>query len=151
MRADTQQPANAAGATRVSLFHLYGLRLVFLLMAVFLLSTVAPLLAERPPTMMTGVAWALLAALGLLALLGLRYPLQMLPLMLFEFVWKALWLLFIGLPLWSSGQLDAVSSETLTNTAVGVVLVPIVLPWRYLYQRYVKRSGDRWRPVRSSR
>ena len=144
MPADPRQPADADAASRVSLFHLYGLRLVFLLMAVFLLSTVAPLLAERPPTMMTGVSWALLAALGLLALLGLRYPLQMLPLMLFEFAWKALWLIFIGLPLWSSGQLDAASSETFTNTLAGVVLVPIVLPWRYLYRHYVRRPGDRW-------
>ena len=151
MPADPQQPADAVGTSRVSLFHLYGLRLVFLLMAVFLLSTVAPLLTERPPTMMTGVAWALLAALGLLALLGIRYPLQMLPLMLFELAWKALWLVFIGLPLWSAGQLDAASTETLTNTAVGVVLVAIVLPWRCLYDHYVRRPGDRWRAARSSR
>ena len=151
MPADAIEPTDNAAPRGVSLFHLYGLRLLFFLMAVFLLSTVAPLLLEPPPTMMTGAARALLAALGLMALLGIRYPLQMLPIMLFEFAWKALWLVFIGLPLWSAGQLDPANAETFTNTAVGVVLVPIVLPWRYLYERYVKRPGDRWRPVRSSR
>ena len=38
--------------------------------------------------------------------LGLRYPLQMLPLLMFEFVWKAIWLIGYGLLQWSSGQLS---------------------------------------------
>ena len=50
---------------------------------------------------MRGVVWSLLAGVSLLALIGIRYPLQMLPVLLFELVWKSVWLLAIGLPLWS--------------------------------------------------
>jgi hypothetical protein len=39
-----------------------------------------------------------LAAISLLALLGIRYPLKMLPLLFFEFLWKAVWVLGWGLP-----------------------------------------------------
>ena len=129
----------------VSLFHLYGLRLLYLLIALFLLSSVAPLLPVPPPTMMTGAARALFVALGLLALLGIRYPLQMLPLMMFEFMWKALWLAFIGLPMWASGELDPANSETFINVAVGAPLVLIVMPWRYVFANYVRRPSERWR------
>lgn len=145
-------PATDALDSRVSLFHLYGLRILYLLIALFLLSSVGPLLAEPPPTMMTGAARALFVALGLLALLGIRYPLQMLPLMMFEFAWKALWLAFIGVPMWSDGQLDPANSETFVNVAVGAPLVLIVMPWRYVVDNYVKRPSERWRSAaRSSR
>jgi hypothetical protein len=94
---------------------------------------------------MTGAARALFTALGLLALLGIRYPMQMLPLMLFEGAWKAIWLAAYGLPLWAAGRLDADSAETFKATAIGVVVVLLVLPWRYLYENYARRPGDRWR------
>ncbi|HWT11879.1 MAG TPA: hypothetical protein VN231_03920 [Allosphingosinicella sp.] len=155
MSANPAEPAAAAPAAeahRVSLFHLNGLRILYFLIACFLLSSVAPLLAEPPPTMMTGAARALFVALGLLALLGIRYPLQMLPIMLFEFTWKALWLAFIGLPMWAAGELDPANSETFVNVVVGAPLVLIVMPWRHLFEVYMKRPGDRWRgPARSSR
>ena len=137
--------APIAAERRVSLFHLYGLRILYFLIAAFLLSTIGPRLAEPPPTLMTGVARALFVALGLLMALGIRYPLQMLPIMLFEFAWKALWLAFIGLPLWAAGRLDPDTMETFFSVAVGAPLVLIVLPWRYLLDNYVRRRSDRWR------
>ena len=27
---------------------------------------------------------------------------------------------------------------------MGVVLIPLVVPWPYLYKHYVKAVGDRW-------
>ena len=130
---------------RVSLFHLDGLRIVFALIAMFLLSTVGPSLAEPPPTNMTGAARALFVALGLLAALGVRYPLQMLPVMLFELAWKMLWMAFIGLPLWAAGRLDPANSESFFSVGVGIPLVLIVVPWRYVWENYVVRRSERWR------
>jgi hypothetical protein len=145
-QAELKEAASPARPGRqVSLFHLYGLRLVFLLMALFLLSSIGPRLLEPPPTLMTGAARALFTALGLMAALGVRYPLQMLPIMMFEFAWKALWVAFIGLPLWAADRLDPDSAQTFFEVGVGVVLVPVVMPWRYVWENYVKRPGDRWR------
>ena len=151
MATEQAASAGAMGASParaepgVSLFHLYGLRILYLLIALFLLSSVAPLLAAPPPTMMTGAARALFVALGLLAALGVRYPLQMLPIMLFELAWKALWLGFIGLPIWSAGRLDPANLDTFWNVAIGIPLVLVVIPWRYVFDHYVKRPAERWR------
>jgi hypothetical protein len=103
------------------------------------------MLAQPAPTHMTGVARAMLTALGLLALLGLRYPLQMLPLMLFELAWKALWLAFYGLPAWSAGDMNPAYASSLQETGIGVILVILVVPWKYAWDRYVTRRADRWR------
>ena len=130
----------------VSLFRLYLLRAAYLMIALFLGATIWPGLvgpAGQWPHM-SGVARALLAALGLVALLGLRYPLQMLPVLLFELAWKAIWLLAIGLPLWRAGRLDGANAQTFQDCAVGVALMAVVLPWPYLVARYVRRPGDRW-------
>ncbi len=94
---------------------------------------------------MKSVVRSVLGALSLLALLGIRYPLRMLPLLFFELAWKIIWVIAYGLPLWSTGALDAGTSETLFACVMGLVLVPIAIPWRYVHWHYVKAAGDRWR------
>ena len=65
----------------VSLIRLYALRATYLLIAVGLGITVWPGLLhhEHPWPLMYGVVQCVLAAVSLLALLGLRYPMQMMP------------------------------------------------------------------------
>jgi hypothetical protein len=87
----------------------------------------------------------LLGGVGLLALLGLRYPLQMLPLRMFEFTWKLIWVAAYWVPQWSAGQLTPVTSEDLVNTLVGVILMPLVIPWPYVWRHYVRAPAERWR------
>ncbi len=96
---------------------------------------------------MHGVANSLLAALSALMALGIRYPLQMLPLLLFELLWKTIWLVAIALPLWYAHQLDAETMETVQACLMGVILCPLVIPWPYVLANYVKNPGDRWTPV----
>ena len=48
----------------------------------------------------------LAAVFDSLALLGIRYPLQMLPVLLFELAWKLIWVAAVVQPLWTAHQMD---------------------------------------------
>ena len=130
----------------VTTFRLYLLRAMYLLMAVGLGITIWPGILHHPTdlALMRGVVRSLLGAVCLLAVLGIRYPLKMLPLLFFELVWKTIWVLAFGLPLWTAHQLDPDTLETLKATLMGVVLVPLVMPWGYVFTHYGKAPGDRW-------
>lgn len=123
------------------------LRATFLLIAVAMGGQIWPLIVHHPANVehMRGVARAFLGALTLLSLVGVRYPVRMLPLMIFEFVWKAIWVTAFGLPLWLTHQLDAATAETMKACLMGVVLVPLVLPWPYVIRHYIRAPGDPWR------
>jgi hypothetical protein len=95
--------------------------------------------------MSRGVIPSLLGALWALAFLGLRYPLQMLPLLMFEFAWKAIWLFAYGLPQRSAGQMPPTFAEEFPVIAAGVILMPLVIPWGYVWRHYVKGPGASWR------
>jgi hypothetical protein len=97
---------------------------------------------------MSSVVRSVLGAVSVLAVLGVRYPLRMLPLLFFELLWKAVWILAFGLPLWSSQRLDANTRETLSACLMGVVLFPVVMPWKFVFNEYLKAPGDRWRKAR---
>jgi len=132
--------------TEVSLFRLYALRAGYLLIAVGLAATVWPIIINHSPQwpLMNSVACSLLAAVSVLAAVGIRYPLQMLPVLLFELVWKSIWLIAVALPLWSAHRIDARTSETVRDCLLGAVLIPLI-PWRYVISQYVTKPGDRWR------
>ncbi len=137
----------------VSTLRLYLLRAMYAYMAVGLAIFRWPGIVNPPPGLSNAgsVVGIVLGAMSLLAVLGIRYPLQMLPLLFFELLWKVLWVLMWGLPLWSTQQLAPDSQETLISTLVGVVLVPLVMPWGYVFNQYVKAPGDPWRkPMTSS-
>lgn len=134
----------------VSTLRLYLMRAMYLLLAVGLGSMMWPRIIEHGRwEQMEGVAYALLAALSGLAILGVRYPLRLLPLLLFELFWKVLWLLGVALPLWRANQLDAANMETVGECVPGVVLCLLVIPWPYVWRHYVRARGERWRRSRS--
>jgi hypothetical protein len=131
----------------VSIFRLYLLRAVYLVIFVGLGFDIWPALIQHPLawTLWHGVGCSLLAAMSLLVLLGLRYPLQMLPLLLFETVWKAIWLIVIAYPLWSAHKIDAGTAETIKACVMGMIIFPLVIPWPYVYANYVRKPGERWK------
>ena len=132
--------------SEVSLFRLYFMRALYLLMFVGQGSIQWPTLVHHahPLLFWHGIGSSMLAAMALLAGLGIRYPLQMLPLLLFELAWKAIWLSAVALPLWLANQLDPDTLESLPSILM-VVIVPIVIPWRYVFAHYVNKRGDRWK------
>ncbi len=90
-----------------------------------------------------GEASCMLAAFSLVCLLGLRFPLQMLPILLWEVTWKTLWLAIVALPQWRAGHVEESLKPAIFACSM-VLLVYLAIPWRYLFSRYVLARGDRW-------
>src|SRR5919112_4035424 len=139
----------ALSMSEVSTFRLYLLRAMYVFTVVGLAIEKLPaLLHPRILSPGDSVILSVLGATALLAVVGIRYPLKMLPLLFFEFVWKSIWVVAFGLLLLLSGGLDPNVSfggtETLTNCLLGVVLVSLVTPWGYVLKHYLKAPGDRW-------
>ncbi|MBM3907339.1 MAG: hypothetical protein FJ363_04565 [Gemmatimonadetes bacterium] len=130
----------------VSVVRLYVLRATYLLIVVGVGLMIWPLLLGAPEAAdhFRGVTWCLLSTVALLAVLGIRYPLKMLPLLLFELIWKATWVIAIGLPRRGAGQLDGAFSETWFANVMGLVIFTLAIPWGYVIRRYVREPGDRW-------
>ena len=130
----------------LSLFRLYMLRAAYLVMAAGLGVYVWPSVIHHTNEFAAtqGIRFALLAGLGLTAALGLRYPVQMLPVLLFELTWKAIYLLAFALPLWSAHQVNAAAEEDIKAVLMVVIFLPLV-PWRYVLAHYVLKHGDRWK------
>ena len=141
--AASASPTRDTSEEEVSLLRLYILRAMYLLIIVGLGAMVMPEVLNHDPAS-RGVIPALLAGLWVLAFLGLRYPLEMLPLLMFELAWKTIWMVAYGLPQWSSGQRPPTFAEDFFNIAFGAVLL-LVIPWGYVWRHYVKRPGGRWR------
>lgn len=129
----------------VSMLRLYVLRGTYLLIAVGLAFMIWPGLIDPPQDLehMRGVVRSLLGAVSLLAIIGLRYPLQMLPLLLFELVWKTIWVVAIGIPLWSAGAFNEGTRGTWTDCLISIVLFLAVIPWGYVLDQYVRRPAER--------
>ena len=59
-------------------------------------------------------------------------------------LWKTIWLCGIALPLWMANQIDADTRKSFYQIAPVVILIPL-LPWGYMFSRYVRAPADRWR------
>lgn len=146
----TPRSRTPGAAAQLSLTRLNLMRAAYLLMGVGLALVKWPLLAAaHTEPLYEGVTLCLLSAMSLLALLGLRYPVRLLPLLLFEAAWKVLWVGIVALPKAVGGSVDAETSETLFSSSL-VVLILAVIPWRYVWQTYVRATGDRWRRTDAS-
>ena len=128
----------------VSSARLWVMRAMYALMAVGIGLNMWPEIIRHPLSMprMTGVALANLGTIGLLALIGLRYPLQMIPLLLYELTWKIVWLIGFALPLWRYGSLDAATQRSVYEIGAGLILL-LVIPWGYVVDQYVRKPAER--------
>jgi hypothetical protein len=107
-----------------------------------------PLLADHATwELREGTVICMLVAMSVLALLGLRHPVRMLPILLFEVAWKLTWLGVVAWPLWSAGKLDAATTEQ-ASAVLWVIVIIAVIPWRYVVTQYVTAPGEPWRTPR---
>ena len=94
--------------------------------------------------MYEGVTLSLLTAMSLLALLGQRHPVKLLPVLLFESAWKLIWLSVVAVPRALEGSLGADTPHTVVLCSV-VFFILAVTPWRYAWRTYVGATGHPWR------
>jgi hypothetical protein len=127
----------------VATWRINAMRFLFLLMAFVMGSVVwSQLLFESADwDVMRGLAKSMLAALALLSLLGVRYPMQMLPLMIYEVAWKTVWILLIALRAWMAGKWTA-DIEGLFFDCIGIVIAYFIIPWRYVWAHYVAQPME---------
>ena len=143
-------PASRTSSRDVTLVHLYLLRAAYLLLVVGLGTSVWPALIHHEPWALTLGPWravgtSLIAALPILALFGLRHPLKMLPLLIYEVTWKTIWLIAVALPVWlSHGAIDDDFAATI-QACLMVVPFYFIIPWRYVFATFVQQAGDRWK------
>jgi hypothetical protein len=142
--ASLSPSAPAPAGSEVSLPRLYVLRAMYLLLVIGGGIMFLPHLIGHAPTA-RGVIPSMLAAMWVLACFGLRYPLQMLPILLFELVWKTIWLIDYGLPQWRAGVNTPVFKEDFKAIAFGPLVLILVIPWGYVCRHYLKKQGARWR------
>lgn len=130
--------------TEVSTFRLYLLRATYLLIFLGQGYIQLPTILHHSTTRWHGTGSSMLTATALLVVFGIRYPLQMLPMLLYELLWKSIWLIVFALPLWLNHNIDPPTAEAVKACLLGWVIFPIVIPWSYVYENYVKKPGDRW-------
>ena len=139
----TASPSAAPVESEVSLARLYVMRALYLLLVVGGGIQFLPQLIGHDPTA-RGVIPSVLGAMWVLACFGLRYPLQMIPVLLFELLWKTIWLVDYGLPQWRAGVNTTQFREDFKAIAIFPVIVILVIPWGYVFRHYLKQPGARW-------
>ena len=115
------------------------MRVGYLVMGVGLAVTKWPELVHHESwELMRGTVVTMLVAVSVLALLGLRYPQRVLPILLFEVGWKLAWLGLVAAPLWAHKNLTGATREQ-AGAVLWVVVIIAVIPWLVL------APGERWR------
>ncbi len=78
------------------------------------------------------------AGFSLLNLLGVRFPLKMIPILMLQLLYKSAWIIGTYWPASSAGTIDADIQEFLWICIAGIVLNVLIIPWGYVYREYVK-------------
>ena len=135
----------SSSAIDVPLWRLYTLRVCYLILGGGLGLYIWPSVIQHTAEFATsqGIRFSLLAGLGATALLGFRYPTKMIPLLLFELIWKTIYLVAFALPLWRTHQITDSMAADITSVLMVVVFVPLI-PWGCVWREYATEPGERW-------
>jgi hypothetical protein len=94
------------------------------------------------------VQWCVWAAFATLAGLGILRPVKMLPIVLLEIFYKALWLALVAYPLWSTGTLAGSPADDTAVKFLWVILPIVAVPWGYVFATYVYTPKPSLEPAR---
>ena len=125
--------------------NIYLLRLLYTLMFFFLSYTSWTHILHHtgPWDPSNSAAWFMWASCALIAVIGIRRPLKMLPIVLFEIIYKTAWLIIVAWPLSRQNQLAGTPAGAMANNFMLVILPIVAMPWRYFFRTYIvdKRAG----------
>jgi len=76
---------------------------------------------------------------------GILRPLKMLPIVLFEIIYKLTWLAIVAYPLWVKNELIGSPAEGMTRVFLWVGLPILAMPWRYFFMTYILGKRRRGR------
>ncbi len=119
--------------------NIYLLRLLFTLMFLFLTyDSWSTILNHKGPWDNTrAAAWCMWGSYSFISFIGILRPLKMLPIVLFEIIYKITGLLIVAYPLWVNGELIGSPAEGMTNVFVWVLFPIVAMPWRYFFKTYI--------------
>ncbi|HEV2816660.1 MAG TPA: hypothetical protein VGW40_05510 [Allosphingosinicella sp.] len=126
------------GEREVSPARLYVLRafcILFFLAGPFI---ALPDVIDPAPTS-RGLMSSIVAGFWVMSILGLRDPLRIMPIFLFEFAWKMIWLIAFGLPRWWSGTDAPHLRQDLWDIGAFPFLLALIIPWGYVWRHYIRR------------
>ena len=98
-------------------------------------------LAANP---MRAVALSFWGALSVLSILGLRYPVRMLPVLILQFTYKIFWLSSVLLPAWRASAITPDLADFSNGMVIGLLLDIVAIPWLFVLHRYLLAPGERW-------
>ncbi len=119
--------------------NIYLLRLLFALMFLFVTydSWTHIFNHTGPWNDVNAAAWCMWGSYSFISIIGIFRPLKMLPIVLFEVIYKTAWLVIVAYPLWVKNQLIGSPAEGMTSVFEWVWLPIIAMPWRYFFKTYI--------------
>jgi hypothetical protein len=119
--------------------NIYLLRLLFTLMFFFLTfeSWKTILTHTGPWNDANAAAWCMWGSYSVISFIGMVRPLKMLPIVLFEIIYKTTWLLVVAYPLWVKNELIGSPAEEMTQVFIWVVFPIVAMPWGYFFRTYI--------------
>lgn len=87
---------------------------------------------------LTGVTISFWAAFSLLNLLGVRFPLKFIPILLLQLLYKSAWIVGTYLPARNEKSLTEDLNSFLWVCIAGVLLNLLIIPWRHVYTEYLR-------------
>ena len=137
----TRLTETAAPNRELGPFRINVMRVGYLLMGLGLAVNKWPLLSDAHDLpLYESVTLCLLTAMSLLALFGLLRPLTLLPILLFETLWKILWLGLVALPQAATGGMDDSTAEVAVNCSLVLVIIAVI-PWDHVWRNYVRAKS----------
>jgi len=116
--------------------NIYLLRLLFLLMFTFLTYDAwSHIFQHKGPWGITdAAAWCMWGSYSVISFIGIIRPLKMLPIVLFEIVYKLAWLFIVAYPLWIKNELAGSPAEGTTYVFIWVFFPIVAMPWTYFFK-----------------